>query len=134
MSFYSPQYYFPPSQCMGSATPAASGAMSRGNFTSSSATTGESMNMQMKEQIKVLRTKYSETQMELDRCKQEQETFSVNYHTFMEKSAKQEQISKQVKIALCSSNDVTVALSFSFICSWVKKIPTLCSTRKTWTK
>ena len=98
MSFYSPQYYYPP-QCVGPATPTGTsgGAMNRGNFTSASATTGESVDLQIKEQIKVLRTKYSETVMELDRCKQEQEAFSVNYHTFMEKSAKQEQISKQVK-------------------------------------
>ena len=101
MSFYSPHYFFP-SQYVG----ATSGA-SAGNFSSPVAASassgdgaggGESMDVQIKQQIKFLRSQYNETLMELDRCKQEQEAFSVTYHTFMENKNKIEQMAKQVII------------------------------------
>ena len=68
-----------------------------GSFSSTStASGGEPVDVQIKQRIKFLRSKCSETGMELDRCKQEQETFSVNHHTYVEKTAKQDQMSKQV--------------------------------------
>ena len=99
MSFYSPAHYFFTSQYVG----ASSGASSAGNFSSQSASSsagesGESMDVQIKQQIKFLRSQYNETLMELDRCKQEQEAFSVTYHTFMENKNKIEQMAKQVII------------------------------------
>ncbi len=134
MSFYSPHYFFP-SQYVG----AASGA-SAGNFSSPVAASassgdgaggGESMDVQIKQQIKFLRSQYNETLMELDRCKQEQEAFSVTYHTFMENKNKIEQMAKQVIIIFSFLYNVHITIVSLFL-SWERKTPTWCRIKKNW--
>lgn len=74
----------------------ASGFSSSGPASASSVAGGESVDMQIKQQIKFLQSQHTETSMELDRCKQEQEAFSVTYHNFIENEAKQSQMAKQL--------------------------------------
>ena len=51
---------------------------------------------QIRQQIENLKGRVSETGMELDRCKQEQEGFSVEYYTFRESQTKVESMQQQV--------------------------------------
>ncbi len=50
---------------------------------------------QIRQQIEILKGKVSETGMELDRCRQEQEAFSMEYYTFKENTAKLESMVAQ---------------------------------------
>jgi len=51
---------------------------------------------QIRQQIENLKGRVSETGMELDRCKQEQEGFSVEYYTFRESQTKVESMQQQL--------------------------------------
>ena len=96
MSVYSPHYFFP-SQYVGATAASGGGSFSASGGSQASSSGGESVDMQIKQQIKFLQSQYNETSMELDRCKQEQEAFSVTYHTFLENEAKQKQMAIQVR-------------------------------------
>ena len=52
--------------------------------------------MEIRQQIEQLKAKVAETGAELDRCKQEQEAFSVEYYTFRDNNAKFENMQQQV--------------------------------------
>ena len=51
---------------------------------------------QIRQQIENLKGRVSETGVELDRCRQEQEGFSVEYYTFRESQTKFESMQQQV--------------------------------------
>jgi len=84
------------SQYVGATAASGGGSFSASGGSQASSSGGESVDMQIKQQIKFLQSQYNETSMELDRCKQEQEAFSVTYHTFLENEAKQKQMAIQL--------------------------------------
>ena len=51
---------------------------------------------QIRQQIEMLNGKISETSVELDRCKQDQENFKLEYYKFRESNAKFETMMGQV--------------------------------------
>ena len=57
--------------------------------------------MEIRQQIEQLKAKVGETGIELDRCRQEQEAFSVEYYTFRDNTAKFENMQQQVKYSIC---------------------------------
>ena len=56
---------------------------------------------QIRQQIEVLKGKVAETGVELDRCRQEQEAFSVEYYTLRESHVKYENMEQQVNKSCC---------------------------------
>lgn len=57
---------------------------------------GGELSNQIRQQIEILKGKVTETGLELDRCRQEQEAFSMEYYTFKENNAKFESMQAQV--------------------------------------
>ncbi len=53
---------------------------------------------QIRQQLELLKSKVTETGLELDRCRQEQEAFSVEYYSFRESSLRFENLQQQVNI------------------------------------
>ena len=51
---------------------------------------------QIRQQIEILKGRVSETGVELDRCRQEQEAFSMEYYSFREMAQKCESMQQQV--------------------------------------
>jgi hypothetical protein len=59
---------------------------------------------QIRHQIELNKAKVSETGTELDRCRHEQEAFSVEYYTFRENNVKYESMQQQVSSFLPASS------------------------------
>lgn len=65
-------------------------------FQAPNAATGEGdMAAHIRQQIHVLKQKVQETGLDLDRCRQEQEAFSVEYYTFRERNIQFESFVQQ---------------------------------------
>lgn len=97
--FFYEQYSMPPNPSGGGGA-AGSASASGGATFANPADNGEvDLAAQIRSEIELLKGKVTETGTVLDRCRQEQEAFSMEYYTYKENNAKFESMKQQVLLS-----------------------------------